>query len=217
MLLLMRLSIAVLSFLTLMPAARAQWVNLLAKDLTGWEVAGDGVWSVMADGTLLGQRDTRKPKSHYDPDQSWLYSKREFGEFDLHLEWWTRINGNSGVSLLDTSRARYSFGPEADPKRTPSHIGYEIQISVGDSDPFPSGSVYLFDKAKTGFQLDHDWNSFDIENHADGIRVSLNGHLVSQYAGAPGRSKTGPIGLQLHDRTGVAMFRNIRIREIQKP
>jgi hypothetical protein len=32
----------------------------------------------------------------------------------------------------------------------------------------------------------------------------------------PDRPKSGPIGLQLHDRFSVAMFRNIRIREIAK-
>jgi hypothetical protein len=74
--------------------------------------------------------------------------------------------------------------------------------------------VYLFDEAKTGFQIVNDWNSFDIESRESGIRVMLNGHLVSQYAGEPGRSKVGPIGLQLHDKTTIAMFRNIRIREI---
>src|SRR5579863_10441709 len=94
--------------------ASAQWKDLLnGKDLTGWEIVGDGVWTVMRDGVLLGQRDTRLPKSPHDPDQSWLYTKAEFGEFDLHVEWWTRLNGNSGVSIRDVSRARYSCGPEA--------------------------------------------------------------------------------------------------------
>ena len=61
----------------------------------------------------------------------------------------------------------------------------------------------------------HEWNTFDIESRDDMIRVKLNDYLVSQYAGEKGRSKTGPIGLQLHDKTSVVMFRNIRIKEVK--
>jgi hypothetical protein len=38
--------------------------------------------------------------------------------------------------------------------------------------------------------------------------------VVAEYAGDPKRSKTGPIGLQLHDQFSIVMFRNIKIREI---
>ena len=92
------------------------------KNLDGWEVIGDGQWTVMADGTVLGQRisDLRKQFVPGGPmgtprlfkgwvdTQSWLYTKRnDFGEFDLHLEYWTKTTGNSGVSIRDTSRAKY--------------------------------------------------------------------------------------------------------------
>ena len=91
------------------------------KNLDGWEVIGDGQWTVMADGILLGQRigDLRKmlapgwtlpaPQQFkgWIDTQSWLYTKRsDFGEFDLHLEYWTKTSGNSGVSIRDTSRAQ---------------------------------------------------------------------------------------------------------------
>ena len=29
------------------------------KNLDGWEVIGDGVWHVLSDGTLMGERDLR--------------------------------------------------------------------------------------------------------------------------------------------------------------
>ncbi|MSV30706.1 MAG: DUF1080 domain-containing protein, partial [Bryobacterales bacterium] len=47
----------------------------------------------------------------------------------------------------------------------------------------------------------------------DKISIRLNGKLVAEHAGDPGRPKAGPIGLQLHDQFSVVMFRNIRIRE----
>lgn len=198
-------------------AADTSWVMLFnGKNLDGWEVIGDGIWTVMRDGTLLGQRDlTKKYEPKPEINQSWLYTKRDFGEFDLHVEWWTRYGGNSGVSLRDPTRARYAlFGPEADKTKSPSHSGYEIQINNLYKDQYTSGSVYNFARAKTGFQKDNEWNSFDIEVRDAGIKVKLNGELVSEFAGVPGRPLGGPIGLQLHDENSVVMFRNIKIKEI---
>ena len=188
----------------------AAWVNLLnGKNIEGWEIVGEGFWNVMSDGTLVGQRDPAKSTER----QCWLYTKKEYGEYDLHAEYWLRWGGNSGVSIRDTSRAQYAQGAKWDPKRTPSHIGYEIQIA-NDGDEYATGSVYLFAKAKTGVQHDFDWNSLDIESRNDHIRVKLNGQVVAESAGDPKRSKSGPIGFQLHDHKAVAMFRNIRIQEV---
>ena len=205
-------------------AAGDDWVPLFnGKNLDGWEIIGDGIWTVMRDGTVLGQRDLTKKYeiekgSLKDINQSWLYTKRDFGEFDLHVEWWTRYGGNSGVSLRDPTRARFAiFGPEANKTKSPSHSGYEIQINNHYKDQYTTGSVYNFDKAQTGFQNDDEWNAFDIEvRDATGIKVKLNGHLVSQFVGAPGRPLKGPIGLQLHDENSVVMFRNIKIKEISR-
>src|SRR5258708_34850273 len=79
--------------------AAADWKPLFnGKNLDGWEVIGDGQWTVMADGTLLGQRigDLRKMLTPGGPlptpqqfkgwvdTQSRLYTRRsDFGEFDL--------------------------------------------------------------------------------------------------------------------------------------
>ena len=67
-----------------------------------------------------------------------------------------------------------------------------------------------------GHEKANDWNSLDIESRNDLIRVKLNGHEVAKHPGDPKRPTTGPIGLQLHDRFSVMMFRNIRIREIRR-
>lgn len=197
---------------TLTYAAARPLLN--GKDLTGWEPVGPGVWAVMRDGTLVGQRDPRLPPTNTDPDQAWLYTKEEFEEFDLALDYWTRLGGNSGVSLRDTSRAQYSWGPKADPKRTPSHIGYEIQISFGYRDEYPTGSIYLFQKAKAGAQVSNDWNTLQIESRREIMRVRLNHKLVAEHAGDPQRPTKGPIGLQLHDRNSIVMFRNIHLQPI---
>jgi hypothetical protein len=198
------------------------------KNLDGWEVIGDGQWTVMADGTLLGQRigDYRKMLVPGGPlptppqfkgwvdTQSWLYTTRnDFGEFDLHLEYWTKTTGNSGVSIRDVSRAKAAIITPPDYTHTPSKIGYEIQINNRFPDPHPSGSIYGFVDAPKDAQHDDDWNSMDIWSRNDKITVKLNGRVVAEHPGDPKRSKVGPIGLQMHDQFSIIMFRNVRIRE----
>jgi hypothetical protein len=73
--------------------------------------------------------------------------------------------------------------------------------------------VYTFVPATKGVQRRAEWNSLDIESRNESIRVRLNGQIVAEYGGDPARSKTGPIGLQLHDQFTLALFRNIRIRQ----
>lgn len=216
-------------------SAFAQWKPLFnGKNLDGWEPRGECIWTVMEDGTLLGQRAHRNPASPFPSwpvdaktyrgwlyRQAWLYTKAEFGEFDLQLDYWIPPRGNSGVSIRDRSRAHAAVGePDSErpelakfPSTTPAHIGYEIQIIDGDSDKYPSGSVYTFVPAKTGAQRRGQWNTMLIESRKNLIRVSINGQVVAASAGDPKRSLTGPIGLQLHDQFTFAMFRNIRIRE----
>lgn len=217
-------------------AADAGWTPLFnGKNLDGWEPRGECIWTVLPDGVLLGQRSHPKPSSPFSVPwpvdqkqfanwlnrQAWLYTAREFGEFDLHLEYFIPPQMNSGVSIRDRSRAHAAIGePDADrpdlaqfPKTTPAHIGYEIQIIDQDA-KYPSGSIYTFVAAKKGVQHRGEWNSMDIESRNDMIRVRINGQLVAEGFGDPARSKTGPIGLQLHDQFTFAMFRNIRIREV---
>jgi hypothetical protein len=199
------------------------------KTLDGWEVIGDGQWSVMADGTLLGQRigttakcfvpgvplATPQQFKGWVDRQSWLYTTRnDFGEFDLHVEYWTKTTGNSGVSIRDVSRAKAAIATPPDYTHTPSKIGYEIQINNRFPDPHPSGSTYGFVDAPKEAQHDDDWNAMDILSRNDKITVKLNGRVVAEHPGDPKRSKVGPIGLQIHDQSSVVMFRNVRIREI---
>ena len=207
----------------------ADWKPLFnGKDLTGWEVIGDGQWTVMADGTLVGQRvaDLREMLKPGGPmktpadftswvnAQSWLYTTRnDFGEFDLRLEYWTKTHGNSGISIRDTSRAKYGVTVPPDYKKTPSKIGYEIQINNKYPDPHPSGSIYGFMDAPKEAQHEDDWNTMEIVSRNNKITIKLNGRVVAEHAGDPQRSKTGPIGLQLHDQFSTVLFRNIQIRE----
>jgi uncharacterized protein len=209
-------------------AANLGWRPLFnGKDLDGWEPRGDCVWTVVPGGVLLGTRtagktppDNARDFRGWEGAQAWLYTKAEFNEFDLHVEYWVPPRGNSGVSIRDRSRAHTAIG-EPDslrpdltgyPKSSPAHIGYEIQILDYD-DANSTGSIYGLVPSKTGVHRPGLWNSMDIESRTGMIRVRVNGQIVAEGPGDAARPKTGPIGLQLHDRFTTAMFRNLRIRE----
>src|SRR5579871_196724 len=92
--------IAVL-ILAIAPAGFAQqWQDLFnGRNLDGWQPRGECKWTVLADGTLLGQRTFDRAKvfpkwpveqkqfQSWWSRQAWLYTEREFGEFDLHVEY----------------------------------------------------------------------------------------------------------------------------------
>jgi len=228
----MKLPVIVGALLALGGASAQDWRILYnGKNLDGWETKGDGLWKVLADGMLIaypvsGSKNpfgsswpltiTEKQYMDWRQTQAWLYTVAEFGEYDLHLEYLTPVGGNSGVSIRDSTRGQYAYGPNPDFKKTPAHFGYEIQILNAVKTKYPSGSIYLFAPAVFGHEKESEWNSLDIESRNDSIRVKLNGHEVARHPGESGRPKAGPIGLQLHDRFSVIMFRNIKIREIKK-
>lgn len=212
-------------------AAAEDWRPLFnGKDLTGWETKGDGIWKVMPGGVLMGYPVsgaknpfgtswpvtlTEQQYMDWRQTQSWIYTVAEFGQYDLHVEYLAPTGGNSGVSIRDKTRGQYAIGPVPDYKKTPAHHGYEIQIYNAIKTKYPSGSIYLFAPAAFGHEKENDWNALDIESRNGSIRVKLNGHDVANHPGDPARPKTGPIGLQLHDRFNVIQFRNIRIREVK--
>ena len=216
----MRLLILALLLPISLPAQ--PWRDLFnGRDLTGWEARGTCIWTVLAGGTLAGQRTLPDLKAFSWPidqkqfqswryKQAWLYTLDNFEEFDLQLEYWIPVDGNSGISIRDTSRGECAVGNAP----TPSHFGYEIQIAEGGK--YPSGSIYLFAPAKGLFHRRSDWNKLEIESRRNLIRVRLNGQAAAEHPGDPARPKAGPIGLQLHDQFSWALFRNIKIRELKK-
>ena len=195
------------------------------KNLDGWESRGDGQWTVIDGGVLIGQRvwdrtivepgkfTTAKEFRAWRDRQAWLYTKEEFGNYDLHVEFWTKTAGNSGISLRDPSRGQYGMQDPPDFSRTPAKLSYEVQINNRYPDPTPTGSIYTFNKAPKEALKEDQWNTFDIEVRTKTIRVKLNGQLVSDIECDPNRPVRGPIGLQLHDQFSLIAFRNIRIRE----
>ena len=203
-------------------AQRGDFDTLLGKDLSQWESVGDGIWKLTPDGILLGHRPVTDRGqavvegasfAAWKSSQAWLYTRKEYGEYDLHLDYFVGAPGNSGVSIRDPSRGQFAVTVPLDAGRTPAHVGYEIQINADWPDQWPTGSIYGLQRAKTGVQKLDAWNSLNIESRKSGVRVSVNGIVVAEHAGLPDRPLSGPIGLQLHDRGSVVMFRDIWLME----
>ena len=221
-----RIWTTLLAIALLAPVANAaDWVDLLRNGLDGWTILGDGIWRLRSDGVITAYRGPDKrlftdresvsaqEYKRWDARQSWLYTKQEYEEFDLHLEYWVRTPGNSGISIRDPSQAEWGISDPPDFSKTPSKLGYEIQINSEWPDRWGTGSIYGLAKAKEGLQHVGEWNSLNIESRVDSIRVYINSVLAAEHAGDPKRPTKGPIGLQLHDQHSVVMFRNISILE----
>ena len=185
--------------------AAADWADLLGGNLNQWEILGDGIWKVRSDGVLVayrkpdkdllfaaGETVTKKQFHDWDIVQSWIYTKRDYDEFDLHLDYWVRTPGNSGVSIRDPTRAKHGLTHPPDFSRTPSKLGYEIQINSEWPDPWPTGSIYGLAKAKEGLGKAGEWNSLNVESRRGGIKVYINGELAAEHAGDPKRPGDGP-------------------------
>ncbi len=126
----MRYSCLLLLLLAL--PVQAQWRDLLANGLDEWEVVGDGVWTLMKDGTLVGQRN-RDESSH----QSWLYTRKEFGEYDLQFNYWTPLGVNSGISIRDKTRARWAHGEHWDRDKTPPTTATRSRSAIARANATP--------------------------------------------------------------------------------
>lgn len=223
----MRNAVLALTLWGLVPATfGADWSDLLRNGLDDWTVLGEGHWRLRADGVVTAyfshdRQEELAGTEAIDRDrflwwstrQSWLYTNREFEEYDLHLEYWVNTPGNSGISIRDPSRARCGVAERPDYDCTPSKLGYEVQIDSEYTGRWSTGSIYGFARAPEGLQKVAEWNRINIESRKDSIKVYVNGVLASQHAGDPRRPTRGPIGLQLHDVHSFVMFRNIWILE----
>lgn len=198
------------------------------KDLSGWEIRGNGDWNVIDGGVLVGQRDfdskSLAPGKKFTSElefqqwlnhQAWIYTKEEFSEYDLHVEFWTKNHGNSGISLHDKSRAEAAIAFPPNFLKTPAKTAYEIQINNNYPDPHPTGSIYGFVDAPKDALKANQWNTMEIRVRKDEILVKLNGREVAKTVPDPKRSSSGPIGLQLHDQFSVIHFKNIWIQPLR--
>ena len=186
------------------------------RDLSGWKVpAGDnGHWRAV-DGVI--DYDARSEA----PGDKSLWSEREFGDFELLVEWRLKdapyLNPNVPIILADGTHKKGPDGKEFVTTVPDADSGIYLrgqgksQVNIWNW-PIGSGEVY-------GYRMDAkqppavragvtpkvnadrhvgEWNAFRITVRGDRLTVVLNGATVLDQAQLPGLPPRGPIALQHH-------------------
>jgi len=188
------------------------WINLLTDEqIPFWKNITDnnGIFEIQnGELHIFGESVT---KLRYA-----AYASREFGDFDLHLEFRLAKGTNSGVFL----RVK-----ENDPVRR----GFEVQV-LDDFAKAPSmtGTGGIYDVATPMYNLARpagEWNSYDISVRGKEVRVSVNGWKVIDTDFSLLKTPVGkfPIAftdlpleglLALQDHGGEVWYRNIWIKPL---
>ncbi|MEQ8791245.1 MAG: DUF1080 domain-containing protein [Pirellulaceae bacterium] len=174
------------------PPARAKMSNEeLAKEQAAADEAMREHWSV-EDGVLV-----------FDGKGKSLCSAKDYGDFELYVDWKIKPKGDSGIYLRGTP-----------------------QVQIWDTADNPVGSGGLFNNKKhpskplkAADKPVGQWNTFRIRMVGEKVSVWLNGELVVDDTVLENyweRDKpiypTGSIELQNHGNT--LYFRNVFVREL---
>jgi hypothetical protein len=176
--------------------------------LTGWQTTGN--WLPQKDGSLLIQpRPGEKGWQRYG---AYLWSKKKYKDFVLHVEYKYPPGGNSGV-----------FFRVGDLKN-PVQSGIEAQIldstkkkgKVGPHDH--GGIIRTVGASKNMSKNPGEWNRMIVTCKSHHLMVELNGEKIVdiQLDKTPMKDRPleGYIGLQDHGEPNNLYFRNIKIKEL---
>ena len=187
------------------------WVSLFnGRNLDGWEQKNGTAKYAARDNAIVG---TSVPKS----PNSFLCTKKKYGDFELEFEVMVDKELNSGVQIRSESRPDYQNGRVH---------GYQVEIAVGGF----SGGIY--DEARRGKFLNEaqptaeirallkadEWNRYRVVCQGDHLQVWVNGVKVTDLRDK--MTASGFIGLQVHavgDRTDplTVKWRNLRLKELK--
>ena len=177
------------------PPAAAQsgtgWIVLLDdKTMGDWDKVGDTNWR-MEDGAVVADKRTSKGPAH-------LVSKKSYKDFQLHIEFWSSDDANSGIFL----RCQ-------DPKQIADKNCYEVNIFDQRKDPsYGTGSITNFVEVNPMPKAGGKWNTYDITVKGRDITVMFNGQKTAELRN--GLFKEGPFTLQ-HGQ-GTIKFRKVAIK-----
>jgi 3-keto-disaccharide hydrolase len=178
------------------------------KDLTGWKVNQGGKMSVWGakDGILFV--DGR--------GGGWLLTEKEYGDFEVRLEYKMPEHGNSGVGLRTPD------------KGDPAYVGMEIQLIddgswKGLQEWQHTGAIYnVVPPSSLPGKPAGQWNKIVITAKGRQVKVVLNDVKIvdanlddhkKDFEKHPGlKREKGHLGLQSHD--GRVEFRNLFVKEL---
>ncbi len=186
------------------------WVSLFdGKTLQGWEQKNGLAKYEAKEGAIVGTSAPNSPNS-------FLCTKKHYGDFELEFEVKCDPRLNSGVQIRSHSRKDYQNGRVH---------GYQVEIAVGGF----SGGIY--DEARRGKFLNAEqptpeiqtllkkdaWNHYRVVCQGDHIQTWVNGVQVTDLH--DNMTASGFIGLQVHGVGARAeplevRWRNLRLREL---
>jgi hypothetical protein len=199
--------------------------SLFGGDLSAWKVeaAHEGHWT--AKDWILD----------YDGRGDHLWSKEEFGDFELIVDWrWTAAPKDEPLQVIEADGTT-PLGEDGKPKTVVAPNAGDSGIYLRGSDksqvniwcwPVGSGEVYGYrtdkkqpaevragvtPKEKADAPIGQ-WNRFRITMAGERLTVVLNGKKVIEDALLPGVAPRGPIALQHHG--APIQFANLFVREL---
>jgi hypothetical protein len=170
------------------------------KDLQGWTIYGTELWYV-EDGLLVCE-------SGPDAEYGYLGTKKEYGDFELTLEFKQGADGNSGVFFRSSIEGTKITGWQAEVAPPGSNTGgiYESYGRGWLIQPDPELDKYL----KFG-----EWNSMKIRVVGDLVETWLNGQKMIELKDEKIGKAKGIIALQIHSGGGIKVqWRNLNISEL---
>ena len=190
-------------------AGEKGWVTLYnGKDLTGWQTTGN--WLPQKAGSLLIQ--PRKGEKGWQRYSAYLWSKKKYQDFVLHVEYKYPPKGNSGI--------HFRVGDLKNPVNT----GIEAQVldSFGKKKVGPhdhGGIIRTVGASKNMSKKPGEWNTMIVTCRGHHLQVQLNGEGIVdiQLDKTPMKNRPleGYIGLQDHGEPNNLYFRNIKIKELK--
>jgi hypothetical protein len=189
------LALAALGLQGLPAAAQSgeSWITLLDAGTMGeWNEVGTTNWR-LEDGAVVA--DTRTGET-----PAFLVSPESYGDFELHVEFWSSDDANSGV-----------FFRCADPAQITDMSCYEANIFDQRPDPsYGTGAIVRHAEVDPMPTAGGQWNTFEITANGRDITVVLNGETTAELRS--GLFEEGPIALQ--HGSGTIRFRKVAIRPL---
>lgn len=191
-------------------AKEAEWHKLFnGKDLTGWEQVNGTADYKVEDGVIVGTTAEGSPNS-------FLCTKKHYGDFELEFEVKVDTPLNSGVQIRSNSLKEYRDGRVH---------GYQVEISTNGE------AGFIYDEARRGWLSkdrsnkearaafkDGQWNKYRVVCKGDSIKTWINGVPVADVT--DDMTPSGFIGLQVHsyrgDKPAQVRWRNIQLKDLSE-
>lgn len=184
------------------------------QTLTGWMQKNGTATYRVEEGTIVGKTNEGSPNS-------FLFSEKEYGDFELKFEVKVDDALNSGVQIRSASKPDFDNGRVHGP---------QVEIAINGTAGYVYGeglktgwltkqAADIKDNSKGPFKPG-EWNAYVVKAHGTSIKTWINGVAVADFKETETGMSKGHIGLQVH---GIpkgqgpyeVRWRNLSIRELK--